>query len=170
MNSWPSGPTQGGEIFQQDRIEVWISPGTNRTLRCVEDCLQIEGGPFRMVVYAFPVDKWSCKLHEVDGWHPVTIHQLICNGILGWHLDLQLELERTPPQHLTGSPNTTVTQVVCQFGEMHFWHHLGSLSGIHYWWTGGSCGSNEDPSHLELSSPNHSDRVAKLFGSCQFQQ
>jgi hypothetical protein len=24
------------------------------------------------------------------------------------------------------------TQVVCQFGEIHFWHGLGSVSGIHY--------------------------------------
>ena len=29
-----------GEIFQQDRFEVWISSGTNQTLQCVEDCLQ----------------------------------------------------------------------------------------------------------------------------------
>lgn len=85
-----------------------------------------------MVGYAFQVEKCSYNLHEADGLNLAAIHQLICSGILGWHLDLQPELGRAPPPHPTGSPNTTETQVVCQFEEIHYLHDPGSVSGIHY--------------------------------------
>lgn len=156
-----------GEIFQQDRFEVRISPGTNRTLWCVEDCLQSQGGPSRMVGYAFRIDEFSCNLHEANGWHLTDIHQIICSGILGWHPDLQLQFGRAPPSHPIGSPNTAKTQVMCQFGEMHFWHDPGLVSRIHYWWAGGSCGSSQDPGHSGLAITNHSDKYLQLSWSCQ---
>jgi len=158
MDRLPSGPTERGEIFQQDWLEVWVSPSTNRTLRCVEDYLQSRG-PFRMVGHAFRVDECSCNLHEDDGWHLASIHQLICSGVLGWHSDLQPDLGRAPPLHPTSPPNTVVAQIACQFGEVHFWHNLGSIPGIHYWWKGGACWSNQDPSHSGLANPNHSNRA-----------
>ena len=117
-------------------LKFWVSPGTNRTIWCVEDCLQIQGGIFRMVSHAFRVDECPCNLHETNGGHLATIHQLIWCGLVRWHSNLQLDLGRAPPSHPTGPPNTATTQVVCQFGEMHFWHNPGSVSGIHYWWAG----------------------------------
>ena len=33
---------------------------------------------------------------------------------------------------------------------------------------GGAYGSNQDPSHLRLASPNHSDRAPQLFGLANF--
>lgn len=57
---WPSGPTQGDQVFQQDRSEVWLSPSSNRAHKCMEDCLQIQGRPFWMVGYALRVDKYPC--------------------------------------------------------------------------------------------------------------
>jgi hypothetical protein len=84
-----------------------------------------------MVGHAFRVDECPYNLHEANGRHPTTIHQLICSGLLGFHSDLQPDLGRAPPPYPTGPPNTAATQVVCQFGEMHFWHNLGSISGIH---------------------------------------
>lgn len=113
MTSWNNWRA---EIFQQDRFEVRLSLGTNWTLRCVEDYLQSQGGPFWMVGYAFRIHECSCHLHEANGWHLVAIHQLICSGILGWHPNLQPQLGREPPPHLIGSPNTVATQVMCQFG------------------------------------------------------
>jgi hypothetical protein len=98
----------------------------------VEDCLQSQGGPFRMDGHAFWVDEFSHNLHEADGRHLVAIHQLIFSSVLGWHPDLQPDLGRAPPPHLTGPPNTVETQVVCQFGEIHFWHDPSSVYGIHY--------------------------------------
>ena len=115
----------------------------------------------------FIVEKQWENLHEANGWHLVAIHQLICSGILGWHSDLQPELGRAPPPHPTGSSNTAATQAMCQFGEMHFWHDPGLVSGIHYWWTGGACGSGQDPSHSGLAIPDHSDRAPQLSRPCQ---
>ena len=60
------------------------------------------------------------------------------------------------------------TQVVCQFGEVHFWHDPGSISGIHYWWKGGACGSNQDPSHSGLASPNHYKELRSFLGLANF--
>ena len=80
-----------GKIFYKDQLEIRISPSTNKTLRCVEDYLQIQG-PFQMFGYAFWVDECSCNLHEADRWNIVAIHQLICSGIPGWHPDPQPEL------------------------------------------------------------------------------
>jgi hypothetical protein len=85
-----------------------------------------------MVGHAIWVDEFPCNLHEANGRHPMTIHQLICSGVLGWHSDLQPYLGRAPPPHSTCPPNTMTTQVVFQFGEMHFWHDPGSVFGIHY--------------------------------------
>ena len=160
MDWWPSGPTQRGKIFQQDQLEVWVSPGTDRTLRCVEDCLQSQGRPFQMASHAFRVDECSRNLHEDDGRHLAAIHQLICSGVLGWHSDLQPNLGRAPSPHLTSPPNTVAIEFVCQFGEVNFQHDPGSISGIHYWWKGGACGSSQDPSHSGLASPNHYNRAS----------
>ena len=116
-----------------------------------------------MVGHALRVDECPCNLHETNEWSIVTIHQLICSGVLGWHSNLQPDLGRAPPPHPTGPPNTTATQVVCQFGEMHFWHNPSSVSGIHYWWVGGACGSSQDSSHSGLASPNHPNSSAAFW-------
>jgi hypothetical protein len=46
-------------------------------------CLQIQGGPFRMVGHAIRVDEFPYNLHEANGRHPRAIHQLICSCVLG---------------------------------------------------------------------------------------
>jgi len=121
-----------GENISTDRFEVRISPGTNRTLWCVEDNVQSHRQPVWMVGDAFRIGECSYNLHEANGWHLVPIHQLICSCILGWHPNIQLELGRAPPPHTIGSPNTATRQVMCRFGEMHFWHYLGSVSTMDY--------------------------------------
>ena len=118
-------------------------------------------GLFKWLVMPFRL------MNALNGWHLASIHQLICSGMLGWHPDLQPELGRAPPPHLTGSPNTAAMQVMCQFGEVHFWHEPGSISGIHYWWIGGACGSIQDPSHSIFAISNHSDRAPQRSRSCQ---
>ena len=85
-----------------------------------------------MVGHAFQVEECSHNLHEVDGKHLEAIHQLICSSVLGQHSDLQQDLGNAPSPHPTSPPNTTATQVVCQFGEVHVWHDPGLVSGIHY--------------------------------------
>ena len=120
-----------------------------------------------MVGHAFWVDECYHNLHEIDGWNLTILHQCICGGVFRWHIDLQLELGRAPSSYLIGPSNPATTQAVCQFGEMHFWHDLGSVSGKHYWWIGGACGSSQDPSHSGLAISNHSDRALQLPRSCQ---
>ena len=44
-----------------------------------------------MVGHAFQVDKFSRNLHEVDGQHLATIHQLIYSG-WGWPIPNELDL------------------------------------------------------------------------------
>ena len=121
-----------------------------------------------MVFYAFRIDECSCSLHEANGWHLAAIYQLICSGILGWHLYLQLELGRAPPPHPIGSPNTVTTQVMCQFGEMHFWDDPGLVSRVHYWWTSGAWGSSQDPSIQDWPSPTTIIELYNFLGFSNF--
>ncbi len=85
-----------------------------------------------MAFHAFRVDECPRNLHEVDERHLATLHQLICGGVFGLHFDIYLELGRTPPPYSTGPPNPATTQVVCQYGEMHFWYDPGSIFGVHH--------------------------------------
>ena len=84
-----------------------------------------------MVGHAFRVENLSHNLLEADGQYLTTIHQLICGGVFRWHPNLQLDLGRAPPTHSRGPPNIVTTQVVCQFGDIHFWHDSGSIYGIY---------------------------------------
>ena len=112
------------------------------------------------------LSKCYCNLHETNGWHISYIHQLICSSVLGWHPDIQPDLGRAPPPHPTGPPNIVAAQFVCQFGQVHFWNDPSLVSGIHYWWVWGTCGSNQDTSHSGLANPNYSNRASHLFGPC----
>ena len=85
-----------------------------------------------MVGHAFRVDECPCNLYAADGWHLTSLHKLFCGSVPGQHLDLQPELGRAYTPYPTGPPNPAITQIVCQFGEMHFWYDLGSISGVHH--------------------------------------
>ena len=127
-----------------------------------------QGGSFRMVGHAFWVDECPCNLHEVDGRHFANLHQCIHHGVFRWHLDLQPKLGTTPPPYSTGTSIPATTQVVCQYGEMHFWHEPCSISSVHHWWEGCACWPSQDTSHSRLANPNHSDKALQLSGPCQF--
>eukprot|EP00253_Pinus_taeda_P033220 PITA_33220 len=143
----PNGTIYRCSVIENDEIKRQIqellhkghiNPSASQTLRCVEDFLQIQGGPFRIAGHAFRVYECSCNPHEVDEQHLVSLHQLIYDSLFGLHIDLQQELRREPAPYSTSPPNPVTTQVVCQFGEMHFWYdqvqYLGYIideQGVH---------------------------------------
>ena len=85
-----------------------------------------------MVGHAFRVDECPHNIHVVDGKHLMALHQLICDNLFGRHLDLQPELGRAHIPYSTGPPNPATTQIVCKFGEMHFWYDSGSICLVHH--------------------------------------
>lgn len=84
MDRLPSRPTQEGQIFQQDWLEVRLSTGAYQSLWCVEDCLQIQGGPFQMVFHVFGVDECPHKLHEINVQHLANLLLSLTAKLFKW--------------------------------------------------------------------------------------
>ena len=163
MTLWTN--SKGKNIWARSTWSLGITRYQSNPLMC-GILIQSQGGTFQMARHAFQIDKCSRNLHEVYGWHLASIHQLICSGILGWQSDLQPDLGRAPSPHPTSPPNTAATQVVCQFGEVHFWHDPGSISGIHFWWKGGACRSKPRSKSFGIGQPQPPNRASQLSGSC----
>lgn len=121
-----------------------------------------------MVGHSYRVDECPLNLHEIDGWHIATLYQCLHDGAFRWHLDIWLDLGRDPPPYPIGTPNPANTQVVCQFGEVHFLHDPSSISWVHHWWSDHACGTSHDRSHFGLAIPNQSNNASQISGSCQF--
>lgn len=85
-----------------------------------------------MVGHAFRVDKCPHNLYIADGRHFAALHQLIRGSVPKRHPNLHPELGRAHTPYSTGRPNPATTQIVCQFGEMHFWYVPSSISGVHH--------------------------------------
>ena len=115
--------------IQQDWFKLWLSPSSNRTHRCMEDRLQIQGGPFWVVIHALRVEKCPSKFYEVDGWHIAAFLQLVFGCIPGWHHHLHQEFGRALTTYSTSPSNPMTTQTMCQLGEMFLWHEPGLISG-----------------------------------------
>lgn len=73
-----------------------------------------------MIGNAFQVKKFPKNLHDSDGQHLMTLHQLICGVVFGWNFDLQRELERLPPPYSTCPQNIVVTKILCNFEKYTF--------------------------------------------------
>lgn len=102
---WPSGPTEGGQEFHPDWFEVYLSPGSNRAHKCVEDHVQIQGRPFWMVGLAFWVDKCPSNFYVANGWHIVALCQLVHGFLFGGHPHLQQGLGTELAIHSAGPSN-----------------------------------------------------------------
>lgn len=85
MEWWPYWLAQGGKVLKQDWFEVWLSPSSNRTHRCMEDYLQVEGGCLWVVGHSLWFNKCPQNFYEANGWHLATFHQLIHGFISRWY-------------------------------------------------------------------------------------
>jgi len=92
-----------------------------------------------MVIHAFQVDECPCNLHETNGQHLASLHQLGFGSVFVPHLDLQLELRRDHVPCSTFPSNSVTTQSSanlekCNFGITQINISNTSLrSGVRMW-------------------------------------